>query len=135
MAEVFLDTNVLVYAFDASEPVKRQQAKAILAAHPLAVISTQVLLEWFSVATRKLTPSLHHLDAVEALEAFADLHVVSTDADLVVRAARTSADAQISIWDAMIIEAAALAGCERVLSEDLTDGQIIRGIRIENPFA
>ena len=54
----FLDTNVLVYAFDSSEPGKRERAHALMAAHPDAVISTQVLLEWFAVVTRKFSPPM-----------------------------------------------------------------------------
>ena len=47
----------------------------------------------------------------------------------------TSRAATISLWDALIIEAASRAGCERVLSEDLNAGPVLRGVRIENPFA
>ena len=54
----FLDTNVLVYAFDSSEPGKRERAHALMAAHPDAVISTQVLLEWFAVVTRTFSPPM-----------------------------------------------------------------------------
>jgi len=45
-----------------------------------------------------------------------------------------SRTAQLSLWDAMIIEAARQAGCDRVLTEDLSDGQVVSGVRIENPF-
>ena len=46
----------------------------------------------------------------------------------------TSREAKISLWDSLIIEAARQAGCERVLTEDLTHGQVIHGVRVENPF-
>lgn len=134
MAEVFLDTNVLVYAFDASGETKRERALAVLAEHPDAVISTQVLLEWFTIVTRKLTPPLPLADAVAAMESLAELEVVLADADLALRAARTSIEAQLSIWDSMVIEAAVVAGCSTILTEDLNDGQIIRGVRVVNPF-
>jgi predicted nucleic acid-binding protein len=62
------------------------------------------------------------------------LDVVGSDAELVLVAIDTSRSAQLSIWDALIIEAARRVGCERVLSEDLADGQTVRGVRIENPF-
>lgn len=135
MAEVFLDTNVLVYAFDTSDEAKRARALAVLTDHPDAVISTQVLLEWFTIVTRKLTPTLPLADAVTAMGVLARLDVVPADADLALRAARTSVEAQLSIWDAMVIEAAAIAGCGTILTEDLNDGQVIRGVKVINPFA
>ncbi|MFT3969598.1 MAG: PIN domain-containing protein [Micropruina sp.] len=134
MAEVFLDTNVLVYAFDTADREKQARALAVLAQHPDATISTQVLLEWFAAVTRKLTPPMPPATAQKSLESLAKLSVATTDAELVVRAAQTSVEHQLSIWDAMVIEAAAIAGCRVLLSEDLNNGQVIRGIRVQNPF-
>jgi len=59
---------------------------------------------------------------------------VGSSAELVLAAIGTTQSARISIWDALIIEATREAGCERVLTEDLSDGQVIRGVRVENPF-
>lgn len=134
MAEVFLDTNVLVYAFDTSDREKQARALAVLAQHPDATISTQVLLEWFAAATRKLTPPMPPATAQKSLESLAKLSVATADVELVVRAAQTSVEHQLSIWDALVIEAAAIAGCRVLLSEDLNDGQVIRGVRVQNPF-
>lgn len=134
VGDVFLDTNVLVHAFDASDRHKQARALSVLAEHPSATISTQVLLEWFSAVTRKLTPAMEPSRAKTALEALARLDVVPADAELVVRAAQTSLDHRLSIWDAMVIEAAAVAGCRTLLTEDLNDGQQIRGVLIDNPF-
>lgn len=134
MAEVFLDTNIVVYAFDAADRAKQRRALAVLAENPDATISTQVLLEWFVSVTRKLTPPLPPSQAQAALESLARLSVVPADTELVIRASRTAVDHQLSIWDAMVIEAAALAGCRTLMTEDLTDGQTIRGVRIVNPF-
>ncbi len=135
MAEVFLDTNVLVYAFDTSDREKQARALAVLAQHPDATISTQVLLEWFAAVTRKLTPPMPPATAQKSLESLAKLSMATADAELVVRAAQTSVEHQLSIWDAIVIEAAAIAGCRVLLSEDLNDGQVIRGVRVQNPFA
>lgn len=134
MAE-FLDTNVVVYAFDNDEPVKQARARQVMSERPDAVISTQVLLEWYSVVTRKFSPPMRTDLAVQALASLAELEVIAADAELVVRAAETSATHQVSIWDAMIIESASLAGCEILLSEDLSDGVSIRGVTVRNPFA
>ena len=134
MADVFLDTNVLVYAFDTADEAKRQRALAVLGEHPNAVISTQVLLEWFTIVTRKLTPPMPTADATAVMESLTRLDVVPADAELTLRAARTAVEAQLSIWDAMVIEAAAIAGCTTILTEDLNEGQTIRGVRVVNPF-
>ncbi len=133
MAE-FFDTNVLAYAFDADEPVKQQRAQRLLADHPNAVISTQVLLEWYSVVTRTFSPPMPAETASGALAALAELDVIGADAELVVRAAETSQRHQLSIWDAMIIESAVLAGCSTLYSEHLNDGATIRGVTVRNPF-
>ena len=130
----FLDTNVLVYAFDSSEPGKRERAHALMAAHPDAVISTQVLLEWFAVVTRKFSPPMPKEEAAAVIAELAALTVVPADAELVVRAAESAAANQLSIWDAMVVESAALGGCQTLWSEDLADGAILRGVTIRNPF-
>lgn len=131
----FLDTNVVVYAFDDDEPVKQARARQLMRERPDAVISTQVLLEWYAVVTRKFAPTMPLHAAARALDSLAALHVVDADAELVVRAAELSAQHQMSIWDAMIVEAASLASCETLLSEDLIDGASFRGVTIRNPFA
>lgn len=69
-----------------------------------------------------------------ALAALAELDVIGADAELVVRAAETSQRHQLSIWDAMIIESAVLAGCSTLYSEHLNDGATIRGVTVRNPF-
>ena len=61
--------------------------------------------------------------------------MVSTDAALVLSAIATARDSRISLWDAMVVQAAKRAGCDEILTEDLNDGQVIEGIRIRNPFA
>lgn len=130
----FLDTNVLVYAFDTNEPAKQARARQLMRERPDAVISTQVMLEWYSVVTRTFAPPMPADTAAQALATLADLDVVAADAELVLRAADTSSARQISIWDAMIIETASLAGCAKLYSEDLSDGATIRGVTIRNPF-
>lgn len=135
MSDVFLDTNVLVYAFDVDSPERRKRAIDVLSEHPDAAISTQVMLEWFSVVTSELSTPLSAEAAIAGLTALAQFDVVGADADLVVQAARTAAEHQLSLWDAAILEAAVLAGAKRLLTEDMADGRTIRGIQISNPFA
>jgi predicted nucleic acid-binding protein len=132
----FLDTNVLVYAFDDGEPEKRDRARALLAAPPAPfVISAQVVGEFYVVVTRKLAKPLAPGDAKAAVEQLLRLPVVPVDAELTSAAVATSQSAQLSYWDALIIEAAGAAGCDLLLSEDLADGATIRSIHIQNPFA
>jgi predicted nucleic acid-binding protein len=134
----FLDSNVLVYSVDDSpaEEVKHATAVELVSARPEdLVLSTQVLQEFYVVTTRKLKNPLSEERATKAVRGLAKLDVVGVDVPLVLAAVDTSRTAKISLWDALIIEAASRAGCERVLSEDLNAGQVIRGVRIENPFA
>ncbi len=130
----FIDTNVLVYAFDDDEPAKQTRARQLMREQPDAVISPQVLLEWYSVVTQKFSPPMPTDAAAQTLAALAELDVIAADAELVMRAAQTSSTHQVSIWDAMIIESASVAGCETLHSEDLSDGASIRGVTIRNPF-
>ena len=131
----FVDTNVLVYAVDEADPAKRDRARAVLAdSAAQLVLSAQVLSEFYVVVTRKLEAPLSEPDAAEAVRALARLPVVVADAELVMAAVALSRQAQISFWDAQIVAAAAVAGCDHVLTEDLSHGTEISSVRIENPF-
>ena len=131
----FLDTKVVVYAFDEANPEKRARAIAILEEGNRLVVSTQVLLETWWVLTRRLAEPLSEDQASAVVDTLTELPVVNTDPELVQRAIRTSRESEIAIWDAMIIEAARSAGCDRVLSEDLRNGQDFGGVVVRNPFA
>jgi predicted nucleic acid-binding protein len=129
----FLDTNVLVYAFDRSDDRKRRRAIEVIERGPF-VVSAQVLGEFFVTVTRKLATPLPADDAARAVGRLSALAVVPTDGALITAAVETVRAHQVSYWDALIIEAAAVAGCDVLLSEDLADGSVLRGVRIENPF-
>jgi predicted nucleic acid-binding protein len=131
----FLDTNVFVYAADASDPRKQARASEILLTTARIVVSTQVINEFYVVATRKLKPPLPEQVAADAAERMTRYVCVAIDADLALRAIRAGQRWQLSHWDALMIEAARQAACGRVLSEDLANGSAFDGIRIENPFA
>ena len=132
----FLDTNVLVYLFDHDEPDKEARARDILEqAEPgELVLSTQVLSEFYVVVTRKLKRPLDAAQAAHAVDLLSLLPVVPLDPTLVKAAIQTSRSAQLSYWDGLIAASAAAAGCERLLTEDLNDGQVIGSVRVENPF-
>jgi predicted nucleic acid-binding protein len=132
---VFVDTNLFIYAQDEDEPAKRSVAQRLieqLAAEERAVISTQVLSEYVVAARRKLGLSL----AVcrEAVLLMCQLQVVSIRAEHVLSAIDLASLQSLSLWDALIVRAASASGCVRLLSEDLNHGQVIDGVRVENPF-
>ena len=136
MAKVFLDTNVVVYAMDTREPAKQARARALIASldtETLGVISTQVLCEAYNVATTKL--GIEPLAVKQILLRFERLEVVAMTSELVRQAIDCSILNTLSLWDAMIVAAAASAKCETLWTEDMNPGQVILGVRIENPFA
>jgi predicted nucleic acid-binding protein len=135
MARAFLDTNVLVHADDADAGHKRAKAQALVLdalAHGNAVISTQVLQEYFAVATRKL--SVPAETAQKKVEILAALVAVTIDADHVIDSIKLHRLYKLSFWDALVVHAARRAGCDRLLTEDLQAGQRIEGVEIVNPF-
>jgi len=133
----FVDTDVFVYAADESpeEAAKHKVASALLATDPDSlVVSTQVLQEFYVAVTRKLRTPLSAQRAAAAVRGIAKLDVVQVDVPLVLAAVDTSAAEQLSLWDALMIEAARRAGCGQILTEDLSHGQVIRDVTVENPF-
>ena len=132
----FVDTNVLVYAIDKNEPVKRAAAVEVLAfLEDRFVVSAQVLGEFFVTVTRKLTAPVPIAEAARRVSELSQYDTVLIDASLVRAAIETSQQSQISYWDALIVEAAAAAGCSALFTEDLAAGSVIRGVEVVNPFA
>lgn len=133
----FFDTNILVYLVDASAPAKRARAEELfdaLAGDGVAVISTQVLLEFFWIATRRIPKPLTPAQARQAVSRFALLPVAVLQTATVLAAAARVETRRLALWDALIIQTALDAGCDRVLTEDMQHGATIDGVRIENPF-
>jgi predicted nucleic acid-binding protein len=135
-ARTFLDTNVLVYLFDHDEPTKQQRAREILEnAEPgELVLSTQILSEFYVTVTRKLGRPLDPALATQVVDWLGLLSVVSIDMTLIKSAIQTSRSSRLSYWDGLVVATAARAGCERLLTEDLNDGQKIGPVHVENPF-
>ena len=136
---VFVDTNVLVYAYDRSEPGKQQQALEVLdrlAVTGVGMISTQVLAEFFVAVTRKIPAPLSVAEAYERVKNYLQSWaVVDLTGMIVLEAARGVRDHQFSFWDAQIWATARLNQVPVVFSEDFADGAVIEGIRFVNPFA
>jgi len=129
----FLDTNVLAYVFDSQSPQKSAIAQTILRAGGF-VVSVQVLGELYVTLTRKLTSKVPDNVAAQVIQSLQVYPVVPITSTLISDAIQTSIVHQLSYWDSLIIEAAVTAGCTSLLTEDLTDGQTIKGVRITNPF-
>ena len=134
---VFVDTNVWVYAVDAADPAKRERALEAVGPAPgrTLVVSTQVLTEFYAVVTRKLAVPVPAQDAQAMVAQLSALPVVAVDVSLVAAAIAGSREWRVSIWDALILRAAEVAGCRLVLSEDLADGRTYGSVVVENPFA
>ena len=94
----------------------------------------QVLGEFFTAVTRKLRRPLSADAAAETVRWLSEFRVAPLDSSLVLHAVAASRVYVISYWDALIVETARAAGCTRVLSEDLNDGQDFGGVVVENPF-
>lgn len=135
MSKIFIDTNLFVYSIDQRDPEKKEKARAILKrivdAHQ-PVISTQVIKEFYVVATTKL--KAEQLIVKSIVHNFRNMEVVSNDLELIEQAIDISVISQLSFWDSLIIAAAEKAHCEFVFSEDLNAGQTYRGVMAVDPF-
>lgn len=131
----FLDTNVLVYALDEAEPAKRDIARRVLGSTDREfMLSTQILSEFYVVATRRLAQPVAEDAAAAAVDRLSRLPTVAIDPPLVKEAIELSRSSQVSYWDGLILAAAAKGRCQRLLTEDLNAGQIVGSVQIENPF-
>jgi len=135
-AKVFLDANILVYAQDIASPDKQKRSRELIArlsGSGSGVISTQVMQEFFVVATRKL--GVPPLAAKAVLKTFSVFETVVVGPALIREAIDCSILNGISFWDSLIVAAAASAGCNVLYTEDLNASQIIMGVKVQNPMA
>lgn len=133
----FVDTNVLVYAYDTDSATKQVGALRLLRdgiLNDALAVSAQVLGEFFTVVTRRIPTPLTADGAADAIETLKPIPVVEIDRQLVERAIETHKRYGIAYWDALIVAAAERAGCAEVLSEDLSAGQRYGDVIVNNPF-
>jgi predicted nucleic acid-binding protein len=130
-AEAFLDTNVLVYAFSTRDDRTASARQLLLDG---AVVGVQALNEFASVARAKL--GFTWAEVQEAVEKILILcpNPRSLSLQIHLRALDISMRYKYSIWDGLIVAAALDAGCKILYTEDLQHGQVVEGLRIENPF-
>jgi predicted nucleic acid-binding protein len=136
--KAFVDTNVLIYAHDADAGDKHEVAKGLLRnlwLERTGVLSTQVLQEFYVNATRKIRHPLPKPAARSVVNTYAAWCVDGITPADVATAFQIEDDSRIGFWDALIVAVAARCGARRLLSEDLSAGQVIAGVTIVNPFA
>lgn len=136
--KTFVDTNVLVYAYDAQAGGRHATAKRVLRElwdSRGGSLSTQVLQEFYAVATRKLSPAIPRRDARALVAAYGEWCDVSTEPPLIVAASRLEEEHTLAFWDALIVAAALRAGASLLLSEDLQAGRQFGPLEIANPFS
>ena len=133
-----VDTNVLVYAYDRSEPEKRAQAIEILDAlvkNGSGVLSPQILSEFYTVATRKLAAPLTPQEGYTSLSNYIrSWNMVDLTSLVVLEAARGARDHRLAYWDSLIWATAKMNQIPTVLSEDFSHGSVLEGVRFINPF-
>lgn len=136
--KVFLDTNIIIYAYDLSAGRKHEVAKTILMDlwdSRNGLLSTQVVQEFFVSATKKISKPLNIKLAKEIVSDLLKWDIIVNDGKSILEAIGIHSRYNYSFWDSMIIQAAISGGVKILLSEDLNDGQAISGVKIRNPFA
>ena len=132
----FVDTNILIYAHDVDAGKKREIARELLRelwSERTGVLSMQVLQEFYVNVTRKIASPLSRNLARRVVSAYETWCVETTPRDMTT-AFQIEDESRIGFWDALIIASAAKSGATWILSEDLSAGQKIAGVMIENPF-
>lgn len=135
MSAAFIDTNILVYADDDADPIKRDKARDLIRQATLersARISLQVLQEYYAAATRKL--GLDPQAARHRIEVYSQLDLVRLDSVDLLAAIDLTRLHSFSIWDALILRAAHLSGSQVLYSEDLQHGFRLESLKVVNPF-
>lgn len=133
----FVDTNILIYAEDKDEKEKHPIASELLIKlwqEREGVVSVQVLQEFYVNVTRKLKKQLSSAKALEIVEEYLTWTVVENTGKMLTAAIELQQRHQLSFWDAMVVQAALEAGCDKLYTEDLTDGQRFGSLEIVNPF-
>ena len=136
-ADTFVDTNILIYAYDVDAGVKNTRALAAIRElwdSMKGMMSTQVFQEFHVNATQKIPRPLPHAVVRGIIENYLVWQVQLIHPTTILRASEFQERHQLSFWDAMIVAAAHEGGAKTLLTEDLNHGQTIEGIQIINPL-
>ncbi len=133
-AEVFLDTNVLVYSFDAGSPAKQRKAKELLAGAGWFV-SWQVIQEFSSVALHRFKVPLKPGDLSDylSLKLWPRCRILPSEV-LLTKAIAIHARFGFRYYDSLVVASALAGGAKTLFSEDLQHGQSIDSLTIQDPF-
>jgi predicted nucleic acid-binding protein len=135
--KVFVDTNILVYAYDVLSGSKNERARALIEklwSTGGGVLSTQVLQELCVNLRRKTAKPLTVEETLSLIEDYSDWEIVVNTKNSVIEALKIETRYQISFWDALIVHAAESSGAAILYSEDLSDGQTYGSVRVVNPL-
>lgn len=136
--KALIDTNVLVYAYDNSEPAKQKTALRLLDRLVISnkgLISTQILSEFFVVVTLKIPDPLTLEQAEDRVVNFCQIWpVLLINEMIVMEAVRGVRTHSFSYWDALIWATARLNQANLIFSEDFSHDQMVEGVRFLNPF-
>ena len=132
----FIDTNVLVYAYDASHAEKQRLAQNLVrkALGGEIVTSVQVLAEFAATLLHKVSPAVNAEHVIAILDALSPIKTIAPSEEMVRRAVEARAKYGLHFYDGMVVAAAERGGCRRIWSEDLNPGQKYFGITVDNPF-
>lgn len=136
-APVFVDTNILVYAHQLNEPLKRSVAIQWIERlwqEQIGRLSMQVLSEYYVTVTRKIRPGRAAADAWDEVRELLSWNPQPTDSELLRRAREVEQRYQLSWWDSLIVGAAQLQNCALLLTEDLQHRAMYGSVTIQNPF-
>jgi predicted nucleic acid-binding protein len=135
--KVFVDSNILIYAHDLDAGPKQERAakwfRELWETHT-GRLSTQVLQEFYVNVTQKIRRPLRKSVAREVVRNYSTWVESPITAATVIRASEIGENWRLSFWDGMIVAAAEQDQAVELLTEDLTHGQVIAGIKIVNPF-
>jgi predicted nucleic acid-binding protein len=133
----FIDTNILVYAFDRSAGDKHRLASQLVEQcwqHENGCISIQILQEFFVTVTRKIVAPLDLTTTRQIISDLAQWRMHSPDIGDLLQAIDLLQSYPLSCWDAMVVQSAARLHCTHLFSEDLNHGQVYGNVQVINPF-
>ncbi len=134
----FIDTNVLIYAYDLDAGDKHRRASELIKSlwnERGGILSTQVLQEFHVIVTRKIPKPISPATARGIIDTYRAWQIETISIDTVLRASEYQERHQLSFWDGVIIATAVQGSASVLLTEEMNDEQMIEGVEINNPFS
>jgi predicted nucleic acid-binding protein len=134
----FVDTNILVYAYDQTAGVKHESARELMDRlwdNGEGVLSTQVLQEFYVTVTGKIPKPIAPRRARQIIADLGTWTIATLEVSEILRASEISERYRVNFWDGLVLAAAQKKDAEILWSEDLNDGQNYGGVTVRNPFS